>query len=68
MKEKLIVVAIVAFSILILYFCALSAKKAEDAQCDGYTKFYAWDGRIYACDNYKKPQGQQQESLEWTNN
>ena len=68
MKEKYIVIAAVACSILILYFCALSQNKAKEAQCDGTTQFYANGGRIYACDNYKKPQGQQQESSEWINN
>ncbi|QVG64210.1 hypothetical protein Herod_00146 [Acinetobacter phage Herod] len=62
MKEKWTVVAAIACSILILYFCALSKNKAKEAQCDGETQFYASGGRIYACDNYKKPpQGQQQE-------
>lgn len=68
MKEKLIVVAVVAFSILILYFCALSQNKAKESQCDGTTRFYASGGRIYACNNYKKPKAQQQETQEWTNN
>lgn len=69
MKEKWTVIAAIAFSVLILYFCALSKNKAKEAQCDGTTQFYANGGKIYTCDNYKKPpQGQQQESSEWTNN
>lgn len=62
MKEKWTVVAAIACSILILYFCALSQNKAKEAQCDGETQFYASGGRIYACDNYKKPKAQQQET------
>lgn len=68
MKEKWTVAAAIACSILILYFCALSQNKAKEAQCDGETRFYASGGRIYACDNYKKHEAQQQESSEWTNN
>ena len=68
MNDKIIVAAAVACSILILYFCALSQNKAKEAQCDGTTQFYASGGKIYACDNYKKPKAQQQESQEWTNN
>lgn len=69
MKEKFIVASIVAFSIIVLYLGAASMKYDEERQCDGSTRFYAHAGKVWACDNYKKPpQGQQQESSEWTNN
>lgn len=68
MKDKLIVVGIVIFSIFILYLAAESKKQAQIEQCDGSTRFFAYTGKVYACDNYKKPQVQQQESQEWTNN
>lgn len=68
MKDKLIVAGIVAFSILVLYLAGASLKQAQKKQCDGSTRFYAWSGKVYACDNYKKPQGQLQESGEWINN
>lgn len=68
MKEKLIVAGIIAFSIFILYLGAASMKYDRERQCDGSTRFYAHAGKVWACDNYKKPKAQQQESSEWTNN
>lgn len=69
MKEKLIVAGIVVFGIFFVYLNVMAMKQAEDRQCDGSTRFYAYTGKIYSCDNYKKqPQVQQQESDEWTNN
>lgn len=61
MKDKLIVVGIVVFLIFILYLAAESKKQAKVEQCDGSERFFAYSGKIYACDNYKKPQGQQQQ-------
>lgn len=69
MKNAVTILAIVVFCAFISYLNIQAKNKAEYQQCDGSTRFYAYTGKIYSCDNYKKsPQGQQLDSLEWTNN